>query len=128
MKKQATFESEKYRRWVASLPCVVSFARNVQCAHIRLGAEAGLGRKPADWRCVPLSVQEHALQHEIGELKYWFNYGGYETAVVLAQQLYNAFPDTAKGTKLIADYHWRWVKRGSITKNHKFIDEGVKND
>lgn len=121
--KQETFDSEKYRRWIASLPCVVIGARNVQCAHIRRGAEAGLGRKPADWRTLPLSVEEHAKQHEIGELNYWYPYAGYETALALANQLYQNRFNTPRAVALIEEYRRRWVKKGAVTMRHKFIDQ-----
>lgn len=124
--KQETFDSVKYRRWIASLPCLITGARDVQCAHIRMGAQAGLGRKPPDWRTVPLSCAEHARQHEIGELKYWYAYAGYETAAVLARQLFEVRYDTPSAIKLIEQYRNRWVLRGAVKKNHKFIDEGIK--
>lgn len=124
--KQETFDSEKYRRWIASLPCLISGRRDVQCAHIRRHAEAGIGRKPPDWRSVPLSCGEHARQHEVGELIYWGAYGGYETAAVLARQLYDCRFNTARATALIEEYRNRWVRRGAVTKKHKFIDEGMK--
>lgn len=124
--KQENFDSEKYRRWIASLPCLITGQRDVQCAHIRKGADAGMGRKPADWRTLPLSCAQHALQHEIGELKYWYQYGGYETAAVLARQLFEVRFNTAAAIKLLETYRNRWVYRGAIKKSHKFIDEGMK--
>lgn len=128
--KQEIYESEKYRRWIASLPCLITGARNVQCAHIRRGADAGMARKPSDSRCVPLSVEQHARQHEIGELKYWYAFGGYETAAILAQQLWNTYHAYSAeirlkhAMELIAAYRGRWVGRGPGAFRHKFIDEG----
>lgn len=121
--KQEIFESERYRRWIASLPCLITGRRDVQCAHIRKGADAGLSRKPPDWRSLPLCVFEHARQHEIGELKYWYPYGGYETAAALAKQLYAVKYETAKAVALLEEYRARWVRRGAVTKRHRFIDE-----
>ena len=123
IEKQEKFDSEKYRRWIASLPCVITGARDVQCAHIRMGSDAGLGRKPADFRTLPLSCAQHARQHHIGELKFWYPFGGYETAAVLARELYEARYDTPRALELIAAYRGRWVGRGPGAYRHKFIDQ-----
>lgn len=123
IEKQEHIESEKYRRWIASLPCLITGARNVQCAHIRKGADAGMGRKPTDARCVPLSVEQHTRQHVIGELKYWYPFGGYETAAVLAGDLYAVKYDDRAANALILAYRARWVGRGPGAFRHKFIDQ-----
>lgn len=129
IEKQDTFDSEKYRRWIASLPCVVTGKKEVQCAHIRKGYLAGASRKPPDWRALPLYHKEHSYQHKIGELKYWYPYGGYETAAVLAKQLYEVRFNTGEAVKLIEEYRRRWVKRhNAVTFKHQFIDEGIKNE
>lgn len=126
--KQQIFDSEKYRRWIASLPCVVSGARNVQCAHIRRGYDAGIARKPPDWRTLPLSVEEHAKQHEIGELNYWYPYAGYENAVALAKKIYDVRFNAPAATQLIEDWRRRWVRKGAVTMRHKFIDQKPEKD
>lgn len=121
--KQETFDSEKYRRWIASLPCLITGARNVQCAHIRMNADAGMGRKPPDWRCVPLSVQQHAWQHDKGELRFWYPYAGYENAAALAKRLYELRFNTPEAVKIIEEWRRRWVHKGAVTMRHKFIDQ-----
>ena len=121
--KQETFDSENYRRWIATLPCLITGRTNVQCAHIRRGWDAGTGRKPPDYRTVPLCVEEHARQHEIGELKYWYNYGGYETAAALAYKLFEVKFNHRAAWRLIEEYRARYVQRGAATRKHKFIDE-----
>lgn len=86
--KQEIIRDEKYRRWVASLPCLCCGGEDVQCAHIRKGNGGGMGIKPSDKFCVPLCVDCHAEQGNIGELKFWYPFGGYERAGVLAKSLY----------------------------------------
>ena len=85
--KQAMVRSEKHRRFVASLPCLVSKVHGqTQCAHIRKGTSGGMGRKPSDEFCLPLSVAEHARQGEIGERLYWGD--RLPDAIALAKRLY----------------------------------------
>ena len=83
--------SRAYRQWIASLPCAVTGARDVQAAHIRSGTLGGMGFKPSDKWCVPLSVNSHRLQHAVGEEKFWAQYGGIERAKELAQDLYEIY-------------------------------------
>jgi len=78
---------------------------DVQCAHIRRGLAGGIGFKPSDVRCVPLSCAQHTLQGEIGEVKFWYPYGGWERAVVLAKALYDISGNTEKAIILINE--WR---------------------
>jgi hypothetical protein len=89
--KQPKFESEKYRRWIASLPCCVSGVEGTQAAHIRSGTGGGMGFKPSDAWCVPLSPEQHRIQHEIGETTFWALYGGIQAAKQLAQDLYEIY-------------------------------------
>jgi hypothetical protein len=104
MQKIKPIRSEKHRRFIASLPCVISGRSDVQAAHIRRGNVCGTGLKPGDNCCVPLSIEEHAKQHVIGELRYWYPYGGYEKATVLAKSLYAVSGDREKALELIAGF------------------------
>ena len=103
--KQEIIRDDKYRRWIASLPCLVTGRDDVQCCHLRHNSNAGMGRKPSDSRCVPLSCGEHAKQHATSELKYYYNYGGVERAIVLAKELYKIRYDDEKAHNLIME--WR---------------------
>lgn len=72
MFKPKKFRCEKYRKWIRTLPCLVTKTHHEsQCAHIRHGTGGGMGLKPSDDWCVPLHWREHILQHEIGEQAYW---------------------------------------------------------
>lgn len=129
IEKQEKFDCPEYRRWVASLDCVISGESPCQAAHIRKGGNAGTGMKPPDWRCVPLRPDKHEHQHRIGELRFWYPYGGYETAAVLAYELYRIYKTTGHrptANILISQYRARYVKKGAAIKNHKFVNEGVK--
>ena len=98
--------SPSHRRFIASLPCIITLASNVQAAHIRLNNGGGMGLKPADWYCVPLSVEMHEKQHRIGELRFWYAYGGHERASVLARQIYNVTGDRDAALGFIME--WRY--------------------
>jgi len=65
---------EKFRRWIASLPCCITgLIGQSQCAHIK---RLGMGIKSSDYRTLPLSWQKHAEQHACGdEAKFWAKYG-----------------------------------------------------
>jgi hypothetical protein len=59
-------------------------ATNVVAAHVRIGSDAGMGRKPSDWFTAPLcdgpkanNLQQlgcHNRQHIIGEDTFWKQY------------------------------------------------------
>lgn len=85
--KTPRVNSEKHRRFIASLPCCVSGRGEVQCAHIRDDFYC-MSRKPGDDRTVPLNHIEHARQHKIGEKAFWEPYGGVERAKELGQALW----------------------------------------
>lgn len=101
MLKQPKIRDKAHLRWVATLPCIITGASDVQSCHIRRGTDGGIGMKPSDCYVVPLSCQQHRIQHEIGELKFWYPYGGWEKAVVLAKDLYAVTGDTPKALELI---------------------------
>lgn len=72
MQKKKRHRSKAHRRFVASLGCCVSKEKHqIQAAHIRAGTGGGMGLKPCDSWCVPLSIVEHHEQHRIGETAYW---------------------------------------------------------
>lgn len=104
MLKQPKIRSKAHLRFVASLPCVVTGRSDVQSAHIRKGTDGGAGLKPSDCFVIPLSVAEHALQHKVGELRYWYPYGGYEKATALAKALYENTGNREKCLQLIAEF------------------------
>lgn len=42
----------------------------IECAHVRLGAHAGMGQKPGDEWTISLCSAHHREQHQIGELSF----------------------------------------------------------
>ncbi len=48
--------SEKYRRWIASQPCLICASPETQAAHTERG---GRGMKGSDYSCVPLCLRHH---------------------------------------------------------------------
>lgn len=76
-KKRPRKEDGTHLAWIRTLPCLVTGKRNVDAAHIRyacpqLGKRAvGGGEKPDDRWCVPLSREQHTIQHSTNEEDYW---------------------------------------------------------
>lgn len=105
--KAKIIRDKKHLRFIASLPCIVTGHTDVQAAHIRIDNICGMGIKPSDDCVVPLYWKEHMKQHEIGELKYWFDLGGHERASVLAKKLYEHSGDEIKCEEEIR----KWKKR-----------------
>lgn len=103
--KTTYIRDEKHRRFIASLPCLITGAKDVQAAHIRKQNGGGTGLKPSDEFCVPLSVEQHRLQGEIGEVDFWRPYLGYKRASKLARALYVVTGDKNMAMKLIME--WR---------------------
>ena len=99
-------ENEKHRRFIASLPCCVTMLEgSTQCAHIRHNTGGGVGMKPEDRWCVPLSYQEHARQHEMGEVNFWGD--SLEDAKQLALDLWKNTGDEYTAMGLIRKFHDR---------------------
>jgi hypothetical protein len=46
----------------------------IEVAHVRIGSDAGIGRKPSDDRSVPLCRDCHRDQHTRGERSFWADY------------------------------------------------------
>jgi hypothetical protein len=105
--KEPKIRSEKHRRFIASLPCCVSGLQGqTQAAHIRTQTGGGMGLKPSDIWCIPLSVVEHQRQHNFkgGEKAYWELHGGTEKFKELAKNLWVYSGDEFKCSKLIAGF------------------------
>ena len=66
--------NEKYRRWIASLPCCITGKQGeTQCAHI---SRVGMGMKSSDFETIPLHFVKHDEQTKTGsEAKFWAKYG-----------------------------------------------------
>lgn len=67
-----------HRDWVRKHRCVLwqtgECDGNIECAHVRLGTDGGMGKKPADWWCISLCAAHHREQHQMGEPKFELTY------------------------------------------------------
>ncbi len=75
--KANIINSEKHRRFVASFPCVVCGNNTqVQCCHIRSIPKLGnIGKGVRDDAyCIPMCCTCHNLQHEMGELEFFYKF------------------------------------------------------
>lgn len=88
-----TMRDKKFLAFVRSLPCCVTLRTDtVQAAHLRLGLpyheKGGMGLKSHDKWSLPLSAEEHHLQHQIGEKAYW---GDMSIPMGLSAKLYEIY-------------------------------------
>ena len=102
MLKEPKIRSEKHRRFIASLPCVICRCTDTQAAHIRTGNSAGMGLKSGDDCCLPLCVRCHAEQHHFSEKRFWDSNLG--KAQTLAKELYRVTGNKGKAIELIAGF------------------------
>lgn len=107
MLKAKPFRSEKYRRWIASLPCIVCGSHNVQAAHIRSNTGGGMGYKPSDEWCVPLCVDCHSDQHRVGERKFWSEIDKVKDLASKLYQLWNEDEHERDATAYELIARWR---------------------
>jgi hypothetical protein len=66
----------------------------IEAAHIRMGTDGALGRKPSDCFAIPMCSEHHRMQHAIGELKFWATCQ--IDPLKLAAQLWKASPHRRK--------------------------------
>ena len=66
------WQSQRHRNHVRGHACVMCDAEApIEVAHIRLGTDGGMGKKPSDYFTVSLCKDCHARQHEVGERTFW---------------------------------------------------------
>lgn len=103
MLKQPKVRSEKHRRFIAILPCIVCRVRDrTQAAHIRTGNNAGVGLKSGDDCCVPLCVECHHEQHHFSEKKYWGK--NLDLAQEIAKKLYEHTGNEVEALRQLARF------------------------
>lgn len=67
-KKDAGKRSPAHRKWVRGhVCCGCGSATAIECAHVRVGTDGGMGHKPSDRWTISLCKDCHARQHQIGE-------------------------------------------------------------
>lgn len=68
-RENAGKRSPAHRAWVRSHMCSVDGCANmpIECAHVRIGTDGGMGTKPSDRWCISLCREHHNRQHVVGE-------------------------------------------------------------
>lgn len=77
MQKVKTWRCEKYLEFIRSRPCTVTGIDYVNSVahHVRCLGGGGMGLKPPDWMCVPLTAEQHTRLHAMGEKRFWDMHG-----------------------------------------------------
>jgi hypothetical protein len=73
-KKRASdrWQSQRHRNHVRSHACVMCDAEApIEVAHVRIGTDGGMSRKPSDYHAVALCKPCHVRQHTVGERTFW---------------------------------------------------------
>lgn len=68
--------SPAHRAWVRGHACSACESTTaIECAHVRLGTDGGMGQKPSDKWCISLCKDCHAEQHRLGEASFAKKHG-----------------------------------------------------
>lgn len=77
-RKDPRWRSPAHRAFVRSFHCAMCGEENpIECAHVRMLGNGGMGFKPPDWDTVPLCGGAngcHQKQHNFGERTFWALY------------------------------------------------------
>lgn len=66
------WQSQRHRNHVRSHACVMCDAEApIEVAHVRLGTDGGMGKKPSDFWTLALCRDCHTRQHTQGERTFW---------------------------------------------------------
>jgi hypothetical protein len=102
--------------FIRRLPSVVSGSwANIEAAHIRYTdpdyqkQNPGVGMKPDDCWCVPLTAAEHREQHAFGDEKGWWASKGIDPCLV-ALKLFARSGNDAAGEAIISEARKHLVK------------------
>lgn len=103
--KNKPIRSKAHLSFIKKLPCVTCFkcAPN-DASHISKGNGKGVARKVGDDFTVPQCRQCHEKLHNVGEVTFWYDYGGHEKAAALGKELYSVTGDTIEGMKRIIQW------------------------
>lgn len=98
----------KHKAWLRTLPCCVTGIQGyTEAAHIRYQTGGGMGLKPHDKWCIPLSSGRHSYQHEIGEKRFWGSM--IDDAKNLALKLFEISGDTDTAINLIDEFREKYA-------------------
>jgi len=72
---KSILRNKKYLNFIRSLPCCVTGSEwEIVAHHIRIGQNGGMGLKPNDYRCIPLTADKHGELHHMGEKTFYEYY------------------------------------------------------
>jgi hypothetical protein len=124
IRKANIIHSVKHQKFVASFPCVVcGNDTQVQCCHIRSIPKLGnIGKGIRDDKyCIPMCFTCHNLQHQIGELEFFYKFNINPIAVSLklaiispCNKINQAKQEGAYNGKLNYKEHIRNNKKSSL--------------
>ncbi len=89
-------EWPRHRAFLRRHRCVVGridCSDQIEVAHVRSAANSGTGLKPGDFHAVPLCVECHRLQHQIGQPEFEKQFG--IDLLALAAEFARQSPDRA---------------------------------
>lgn len=87
--------SPAHRAWVRGHACsACGGTAAIECAHVRIGTDGGLGLKPSDKWTISLCKDCHARQHAMGEATFEQAYGVKMKS--LAEAFFRASPHRSK--------------------------------
>jgi len=104
-KGQARMKDEAHLAFIRRLPSLISGAQGCEACHIRYGdprhrkPKTGKGVKPDDAWTVPMTPEEHRLQHSGNEKGFWDRIG--IDPLEVAHQLYAHSGDLKAGRRII---------------------------
>lgn len=104
VRDDAWHRSKRHLEWIRTLPCGCG-AMGSQAAHVRLGSDGAMGRKPSDFFTVPLCPSCHRIQHNIGERSFWSARNQPSPAQYAAEAFGQRSPDAATRDAARA---WLW--------------------
>jgi hypothetical protein len=95
-KPKARLKSTAHRDFVRSHHCSVPGCQlmPIEVAHVRLGSNAGIARKPSDAMTISLCREHHAQQHRVGEETFERGHG--ISLMKLAEAFYRRSPHKGK--------------------------------
>lgn len=94
-KKERGKRSPAHRKWIRDFHCCAcGTATAIECAHVRVGTDGGIGIKPSDRWTIPLCKDCHSRQHQLGEESFEKETGINMKAI--AEQLFKLSPHRGK--------------------------------
>lgn len=99
--KRPRQHASRHLDWIRQLPSVISGVYGVEACHVRYGDPSygkrptGMGEKPDDKWCVPMTPDEHREQHAGSEREFWDKAGIDPLKVALALWAHSGDTETA---------------------------------